>query len=733
MASFRPLRINLDQARSSHRYAESGHYFQVTDASNPNIVIGVQVNQPTNRKHNMRKGEGWINDAYSEFYLTHNAYPGEWIEISLGGDPQEASRPLFQRYTEDALASVNVSNVNPIAVASTLSEFRPADEEARVWALHLNSQNLTQTLLNQLNPAALGGQRVPEGFELVLWSVSGGANDTAGGLLRILDGDGQLRAMTPLTNPVQLVDWQGMIVPPGSQFFLNRLSDASTYSVTASVSGFLRGLGSGPAVVVPDPPEDPVAEDGGDSGGAGGGGTGGGGTGGKLPPSSKPPRTDLNPSADSRIIYVAADGSDSNDGLSMGSPVLTLEHAYSLVRAGYPDWVLLKRGDTFELPDGTDGNFRWMNKDGRSAAEPIVYGAYGNAADPRPIINTMGRCFLRNSYADYTTFIDLDIYANNRDPLHDDFEAFTHSVDVGAWIKRAHDVRFENCRFSWFTTGIVMQDTGNDDPATIYNVAVHNCYFYQSYSEGSGDAHGVFGASVGKTDITNCVFEHIGWINDGPSADRPSRNHAVYFEGSSDITVDGCAFYMTSYEDVKFRNEDGADPCQNLVITNNAFIYAQYAMGFDTNNGDGLGQPIVYDGVRVENNVFTRTTGESNGAGGPTMRIGWMRNGLFENNLFTDPAPTNQAPQAIECKINTPLDNVRVIHNTSTLGYPNPFYEFAGGGGDNSGLTLADNLVYNTSLSLEVLLGSQTVPQFLRTSNNPAASIIAHYRATRRR
>ena len=54
-------------------------------------------------------------------------------------------------------------------------------------------------------------------------------------------------------------------------------------------------------------------------------------------------------SAETVTIHVSAsEGSDSNDGLSPGTPVASLSHAITLLRDNHPDWLLLKRGDTWQ-------------------------------------------------------------------------------------------------------------------------------------------------------------------------------------------------------------------------------------------------------------------------------------------------------------------------------------------------------------------------------------------------
>lgn len=96
-----------------------------------------------------------------------------------------------------------------------------------------------------------------------------------------------------------------------------------------------------------------------------------------------------------RTWYVAADGSDSNDGLSPERPFQTLAPVNKLdLLPG--DAVYLKRGDVF--------NDQYMHLKGSGSADaPIIISAYGEASDPLPIINTNGEGVW---YEDYNTKLD---------------------------------------------------------------------------------------------------------------------------------------------------------------------------------------------------------------------------------------------------------------------------------------------------------------------------------------
>jgi hypothetical protein len=85
--------------------------------------------------------------------------------------------------------------------------------------------------------------------------------------------------------------------------------------------------------------------------------------------------TVFSPSADTHKIYVSNSmGSDANDGLSENTPVQTLAKGLSLMRDGYPDWLLLKAGDTW-----TGEAFDYVPSSGRSAAEPMLISSWAAA------------------------------------------------------------------------------------------------------------------------------------------------------------------------------------------------------------------------------------------------------------------------------------------------------------------------------------------------------------------
>src|SRR3954470_9244222 len=129
--------------------------------------------------------------------------------------------------------------------------------------------------------------------------------------------------------------------------------------------------------------------------------------------------TEIGPSDDTRRVYVSSSsGSDVNDGFSSATPVKTIQKGVSLLRDGMPDWLLLKRGDSFS---GGEGLGHWV-KSGRSAQEPMLLSAYGSGA--RPLINS-GQYNGIYGNTNFISIVGLHFYANFRDPASPQYNSTT--------------------------------------------------------------------------------------------------------------------------------------------------------------------------------------------------------------------------------------------------------------------------------------------------------------------
>src|SRR4051794_1369227 len=123
--------------------------------------------------------------------------------------------------------------------------------------------------------------------------------------------------------------------------------------------------------------------------------------------------TVVTPSSDTRTIYVSSSsGNDANIGTSPTAAVKSLAKAASLLRDGSPDWMLLKRGDTW-----SGSSFPTWNKSGRSSAEPMYIGTFG--AGSRPLIDTGavgGFAATTGRAVNNLVMSGVQFYADQRDP-----------------------------------------------------------------------------------------------------------------------------------------------------------------------------------------------------------------------------------------------------------------------------------------------------------------------------
>jgi hypothetical protein len=312
--------------------------------------------------------------------------------------------------------------------------------------------------------------------------------------------------------------------------------------------------------------------------------------------------TPLIKSADTRVVYVSSsEGSDLNNGLSESTPVKTIAKGKSLVRMGYPDWLLLKSGDEWEESLG-----RW-NLYGRSESERLVVSSYGEG--PRPLLKCGGEEGLSaiSNEAAHAMLTDLDFWAHTRDPSQPGFDPT--KGDPGVFVLgAAEDLTIEGCRFRFFTTGVILQDFDGGKPV---NVRVRRNVVADSYSTTS-HSQGLFARGCKSLLIEENLFDHNGWHETIPDAEPTMFNHNCYLngkEGSSqmiDLVVRGNIFANGSSFGMNSRGEaPGAQ--QNALVEDNLFL----------RNANGLSHGAYANGgivnLTVRNNVFMELGRSLNG------------------------------------------------------------------------------------------------------------------------
>lgn len=236
--------------------------------------------------------------------------------------------------------------------------------------------------------------------------------------------------------------------------------------------------------------------------------------------------TDFEPADDARVIYVSSsEGDDANDGLSEDSPVATAAKGVSLLRDGFPDHLLFKRGDVWE-----SGLGQWKLS-GRSPEERMVVGAYGDGERPR---------------FEFTEKAVFTHGGGGAPPSNDNlaftglhFLGVTHDVTRGPpsgenglcvfFLRPSSDVLWEDNKFEY------CQVTAQSEmPGTIQRWRFNRNLFLSSYSIVDGvHAQGIFMSGVVSFVIEESIFDLCGWHPDVPAAKPTIYNHCVYWQANA--------------------------------------------------------------------------------------------------------------------------------------------------------------------------------------------------------
>jgi hypothetical protein len=324
-----------------------------------------------------------------------------------------------------------------------------------------------------------------------------------------------------------------------------------------------------------------------------------------TPPATFPPSqgwTAFTESADTAKVYVSSSqGDDANSGASEQEAVRTLARGISLLRDGRPDWLLLRRGDTW-----SGERFGVWTRSGRSASEPMLVGSYG-ASPARPRVQTGARHGFRTEGTPVSHLSVVGVH----------FEASGHTgseTDVGGglagvrWMGAGQDVLFEDCMFERYGTNFTIHKVY---PGTLSDFRVRRCVLVDAFRvQGNGHSQGLYASGVDGLLIEECVFDHNGWSETVTGAVATMFNHNTYIN-SDDVVMRGNLFLRAASMGNKFRSDVTGD-FTNLTLEDNLYVEGEIGVGVGGNTND----PLRFQNVTIRGNVFmhigrTRPTGRS--------------------------------------------------------------------------------------------------------------------------
>ncbi len=366
----------------------------------------------------------------------------------------------------------------------------------------------------------------------------------------------------------------------------------------------------------------------------------------------------LRPAKDSRLVYVSSSKGDDNSArfYTPGDPVIgpdpfhptgqvrpykTIRAALAVVRDEHPDWLLLKRGDTWTEAIGPVPN-------GRSKREPFVVASYGSNG-PRPQLRLDGgragvRLASRNGFHD-VAIVGLEFYVPRKDPRSAQFTTDC-AAKPAIWVylsgKRPAAGRrllVEDCCLRF--CGVVLQVTRErrgEKPPAIAEIVFRRNLVLDNYSRTS-HCQGTFAAGISML-LEENVYDHNGWLIQ-ERGNRKARggatmfNHNTYFADCHDVVFRNNLFLRASSAGNKWTANSGPGSASNLVMENNLYVEGEIGIGI----GGNTPGPLRFRNVRITNNVLIDM-----GRGRPTLRtLGWgvdvtdWDGGLIAGNVFVQP------------------------------------------------------------------------------------------------
>jgi hypothetical protein len=349
------------------------------------------------------------------------------------------------------------------------------------------------------------------------------------------------------------------------------------------------------------------------------------------------------PSSDTRIAYVsqssgddatgqpyAANASDiSSDPFNPASsikPYKSIAAALKAVRDTFPDWVLLKSGDTwYESGDV---------KNGRSDTEPFLFSAYGGAV--RPLLKTGVKAGFDVCCKNTRNFavVGISFYAHTRDPVSKDFSSDSGSTGFNIYTGEgysAHGILIEDCVFRFYTNNVVQ------GPGTLNDIVIRRNVIADDYCA-NAHSQGLYTNNVSLL-LEENVFDHNGWFKQSINADNAQAegqatmfNHNTYFSAPHDVIFRNNLFLRASSIGNKWTANDGAASARNITIDNNLYVEGEIGISMGGNEAG----PYRFKNISITNNVMLDI-----GRARPTNRtLGWgldiqeWDSGSVYGNLF---------------------------------------------------------------------------------------------------
>lgn len=257
-----------------------------------------------------------------------------------------------------------------------------------------------------------------------------------------------------------------------------------------------------------------------------------------------------------RTVYVSSsEGEDRNDGLSPATSKKTLAEAKGLMRHGFPDAMLLKRGDVWNESLG-----HWK-KSGLSPSEPMVVSTWGSGA--RPLIQSGVEGGIWTNGGGSAARIDFLSLVG----LHFRPDGYTGGGNCvgGEFLQPGSHLTIEDCVFEGYCLNLVFQGYGgrHHDFRLLRSTIIDSWTVHAI----GGHSQGLYAYAVDGLLIADCVFDHNGWNERVAGAGADVFSHNVYIDNdNTNVVVSGNVIANASSHGMQLR--PGGSAIDNLFLRN---------------------------------------------------------------------------------------------------------------------------------------------------------------------
>ena len=351
---------------------------------------------------------------------------------------------------------------------------------------------------------------------------------------------------------------------------------------------------------------------------------------------------------DARVVFVSSsEGNDSTgqvygisditfDVAGMFQPrsavnaYKTIAQGYSQIRDGYPDILLLKRGDEWEEAFNVNSVGRW-GKSGRSSTERAILGSYGSGARPTLLIGN-GTGFVPY-YASNLIVSGIRFYSHT-------WEIETPSRAFNLAISGQSDYLIEDC----------VAERNVNRLQSFQRVAFRRNHFIEGHP----------GSLVAKIYVFNgqnlLLEENIFYS-------PVEKNRHLYLSSPSFGPILGMItknniFYTSRRTGLSHRTDGVID--NNLIVRNDQVVV-----------GGAGGSKDEIKSAQVSNNVFLESVPDSAGDGEYSIKLQNNDGTSIYGNIWTDPTGITSSSYAIMISGDTDVHIARNIdiHDNIVYGW----------------------------------------------------------------